>query len=136
MYPETKKYKLLSKNQILNRKKTIKQFLNSSFEKNCIYFLVNNSGKIVYVGQSKIVKKRILMHKKNKSFSHVSITRCEKKAANILETLYICKFFPRYNFFHKSGKSKNLHAPCMGIFSWECYKIFSKLGKVTYKSRG
>lgn len=62
-----------------------------------VYRLLDN-GKIVYVGQSTNVTKRIKQHKKNKDFNEVEICLCTSKMhMDQLEAYEIHKNLPKYN---------------------------------------
>lgn len=70
-----------------------------------VYFLVKN-GEIVYVGQSINIANRITAHR-DKDFDDVSFILCEPNNLNILETLYILAYQPKYNGFVSHGFESN-----------------------------
>lgn len=62
-----------------------------------IYFLIR-AEKIVYVGQSTNVLRRISRHMDNRvEFDSFSITPCQREQLNELEAIYITAFYPHLN---------------------------------------
>jgi len=71
-----------------------------------IYFLVSDEG-IVYVGQSINITSRVQQHTSSKVFTHYTYVLCDEKDLDNLETKYINKFRPKYNF----GNNGILYTP-------------------------
>jgi hypothetical protein len=69
-----------------------------AFRRVCgIYFLIQED-EIVYVGQSVTVHNRINQHVGVKEFDRFTYIRCKPEELDVLETKYILKFKPKYNF--------------------------------------
>lgn len=63
-----------------------------------IYFLLNDEGRVVYVGKSINVHRRLDEHRKSdKHFSDVRVLRCPESKLSSLEAQYIREFRPIYN---------------------------------------
>jgi hypothetical protein len=67
-----------------------------------VYFLVRR-GKVVYVGQSAKLSRRVFEHRRDKKFDSVWIISCStEKEMDLKERHYIKKFNPFYN--NRAGK--------------------------------
>lgn len=64
-----------------------------------IYFLIDEKGEVVYVGQSINVHARIAQHESDshKVFSRAKVIPCRKDELRTLEMRYIAEHRPRYN---------------------------------------
>ncbi|MDE1545956.1 GIY-YIG nuclease family protein [Dechloromonas agitata] len=76
-----------------------------SLEKTCgVYFLVKEE-RIIYVGKSRDVYKRIGQHEKTKQFDRITVIECSERDVDRLELIYIEKFKPILNVLGKAGKT-------------------------------
>lgn len=76
-----------------------------------IYFLTKNE-KVVYVGKTKNIKRRISQHK-DKDFDNSFYKRCDDYMANQLEDYYIMMYDPIYNkSLNSKGEYKSLQEFC------------------------
>lgn len=76
-----------------------------------IYFLKNNE-RVVYVGKTKNIKRRIKEHK-DKAFDSYDYIKCDESNANYLEDKYIMKYDPKYNrCLNSKGEYVNLKTFC------------------------
>jgi hypothetical protein len=70
-------------------------------EKICGIYGLFHKNKLVYVGQSRHVYKRIKQHQRTKKipFTHYSIfkTSCKRAEMSIIESIYINYYSPLYN---------------------------------------
>ena len=62
-----------------------------------IYALMEDDGKIVYIGQSKMPIFRISTHSKNKKFTKYKFFRCDPEKVNQIEFSLYAKHKPRFN---------------------------------------
>lgn len=63
-----------------------------------LYFLINESGKVVYVGQTRRIKKRLYEHSREKEFTHAIAYKANSLAYAIgTEILLIQHFSPALN---------------------------------------
>ena len=69
-----------------------------------VYFLIKDE-RIVYVGKSSDVYKRIGQHVKTKEFDRITVVECSETDVSRLEAMYIDKFKPILNIYGKSGNS-------------------------------
>lgn len=68
-----------------------------------IYFLIKES-RIVYIGQSNNVYRRLGDHKKEKEFTSFKFIQCDAEWLDWVEIYYIHKFKPDLNARHNSGE--------------------------------
>lgn len=63
-----------------------------------VYFLIQDK-EVVYIGQAIDIYRRIGQHQydKNKQFNRYAFILCDKSELDIIETLYIHHFSPKYN---------------------------------------
>lgn len=87
--------KLLTENEII-------QNCDKFNIKTAVYFLILNR-RVVYVGQSTNVMKRINEQNLSKDFDSIKILECEKENLNIIESLYIHSIRPDLNERNKDG---------------------------------
>lgn len=91
---------MLNKNEILDKSKNNLSLIG-------IYFLIKNN-KIVYVGQSVNIFKRIADHIRSEKmdFDSYSFENYPKKNLNLIEAEYIIKFEPKLNSYMLPKNSK------------------------------
>src|SRR5690625_394111 len=76
-----------------------------------IYFLLKDE-KVVYVGKTKNVKRRLNEHK-GKVFDDYKLLKCTSDESSFLEDKYITKFDPKYNnSLNSKGEYKSLELFC------------------------
>lgn len=62
-----------------------------------IYFLLDENGEVVYVGQTTRGMSRIEAHYKDKQFEKIYIIPTDETDLDYAETVYILKYTPKYN---------------------------------------
>ena len=90
----TLSYKVLSKERIVKAATPLGVEIDSA-----VYFLIDESGEIIYVGSSRQVYKRLFSWKKRGrfQFSRAAILYCVEDVRLILEEMYIREFSPKHN---------------------------------------
>jgi hypothetical protein len=68
-----------------------------------VYFLLDDDGRVVYVGQSVFMFSRIAAHSRDKKFSRVMCISCDFAELDAMESHYINKFRPKYNGKYPNG---------------------------------
>ena len=99
-----------------------------------IYYFLNKSGKVVYVGKAKNIKKRVISHFSNnkpskqkqdflREIHQINHTVCATELiASILESVEIKRLWPAFN------KSQKHYEHQYGIFEFEDGKGYKRLG--------
>ena len=93
----------------------------------CVYFLIGEKGEVVYVGQSRVSwMNRIEFHKEDKDFSSVRILEAPENKLDEVESKYILKYRPKYNYTMPTTDkyvSQNKLRETFDIDGWDLRKI-------------
>lgn len=106
-----------------------------------VYFLIQNE-KIVYIGQSTNIFKRLYEHKKDKdkSWDAYSYIECSAGELDIVESMYIFKYEPIYNSYSQEpnyqydNSDKPKYKRSTPIYLDRIFKEFTNVDKLTVTS--